>query len=257
MRQGVFGGMVLLAIALGGCAVTTSVSDEVATQSLAKSKSGIAIMTMSMPGASCQTGSVLLGSKTADGDYERAAAVMFGKTRVDPHDIAQTELAAGTYHVLQVACGARHGRVVRQTVLGRQAGFALFGIGARWKRSWASFTIQPGEIVNLGHLIVSEDVLGLDIAVADLPPPALETFAREKPQLAGRMINRPMVPAVVRTSEQIAARCLRLVALMARANVDLPMPKECRRDGGAGAAGAFGAGATAKPVKVRKPGVDA
>lgn len=247
----------LVGLAIAGCAVTTGVDDKVATATLAQARTGIAVMTMSMPGADCQTGSVLLGTATAQGDYERASVVLFGKTRVDPHDIAQTELAAGTYHVLQVGCGARYGNRVHTTTLGRQDGPALFGIGARWQKSWASFSIQPGEIVNVGHLIVSQDLLGLDLAVADLPPRALEAFAKDKPQLSARMVKRSMVAAQVRTPEQIAARCLRLVVLLARVNVDLPIPSECR---GKGAGGGHGAGAGTvgtPPARARKPGVDA
>lgn len=225
-----------LSLALAGCSATSGVSDELNNASLAKSRSAVAIMKMTMSGVGCQGGQVEIGRKEGD-VFKPVTAVNVGKRTnwTTPHDVAQVELPAGEYHIVRIACAEQSGNIVTTTSLGKQDGFALFGIGRQFRKSYASFSLGPGEIVNLGHIVVKAEFLGINLTVADLPLESRTALAKDKPQLAASMVTRLMQPATVKRSpEEIAAACERIAKFKELLEkLKMPVPAECGGGGGA------------------------
>jgi hypothetical protein len=105
--------------------------------------------------------------------------------------VAELELGSGEYHVVSYTC-TRPGSMTR---LSEPAG------GNLYKKSYASFTLAPGEILNVGYLqLVAvaatqisaySRVLRVHLIVTDWPLVEIERFKQQRPNLYGQMRTRP------------------------------------------------------------------
>jgi hypothetical protein len=109
---------------------------------------------------------------------------------------SQLELSAGEHHIVSVTCrnGARYSIV--------SAGSATSGFFMKetiYLRPIASFTLQAGEVVNVGSIQMSSLMVeGLNrgsagIVITDLPAPMLQEIKTQRPNLAAVMQTRFMV----------------------------------------------------------------
>jgi hypothetical protein len=192
-REVIFAGVAGLALVLAGCAVTTSASDILNQGALEKSKTGVVILKAQILGHGCAGGTITIAKKQG-AVYEpvRSLQTVAGPT-IAANDVMSVELPPNEYHVVNVACSIQQGRALSSVSLGRREG-GIVGLGGAYKKSFATFRIAAGEIVNLGSLTVMSGVLAsVHLSVTDLPIPSAQRFAIEKPNLAKQMVTRLMV----------------------------------------------------------------
>ena len=232
-----------------GCSQTSSVSDGVAVAALSHSNTAIAVMKTGMAEQSCTTAIITLGKRAGD-TFEPVQTVRVGKNVadwIDTHDVAQVELAAGEYHVLDWVCQERSGNMIFNKSVGKKEG-GFWGIGGTYKRSMGSFTLAAGEIVNVGYLrFVPIGMSGaISIDVEDLPPKSREALQKEKPKLVAQMVTRLMkVEQKPMTAETLKAMCDLLKAMSEVTKDQQPLPEKCR---GLTATGPAPARAAGKPA---------
>lgn len=181
------------AFALGGCAATSGVSDLLTQGALQKSRSAVSVLKAQILGHGCSGGTLTIGVKK-DQAFVPVQTVQTAPTApAAGTDVMQVELPAGEYHILNVACGVQSGRTVTTVSLGNKEGGGLFGIGGQYKRSFASFEVRAGEIVNIGSLTVMSGPGGLaHLSVTDLPSAAVDRLRKDKPNLVKQMTTRLM-----------------------------------------------------------------
>ncbi len=214
---------------LGGCAITTSASDILTQGALETTKTGIAVIKAQILGHGCVGGTLTVAKKRGSG-YEavKTLQTVAGATAI-ANDVMSVELPPSEYHVVNVACSHQSGRTITNISLGNREGGVL-GFGGEFKRSFASFRIASGEVINLGSLTVMAGFLGsAHLSVTELPTASEARFRKEKPKLAKYMLTRLMVihrdPL---TPEQIQHVCASYEALTGvLPALAASMPPEC------------------------------
>jgi hypothetical protein len=146
--------------------------------------------------------------------------------------VAELELGSGEYHVVSYTC-TRPGSMTR---LSEPAG------GNLYKKSYASFTLAPGEILNVGYLqLVAvaatqisaySRVLRVHLIVTDWPLVEIERFKQQRPNLYGQMRTRLMTVPKVRlpTVQEIQAKCAEIRRLQAEGKIQ-NLPSLCMPGG--------------------------
>jgi hypothetical protein len=237
------GGVALLlcvAAALAGCAGTSSVSDVLTAGTLDKRRSGVVVLKAEILGHGCRGGSLTIGKKL-DTVYSAVATVHSTAAAAQTgDDLMQVELPPDEYHVINVVCGVQAGLSVTNVALGRKEGGGLLGIGGEYRRSFASFELRAGEIVNVGALTVMAvggsgggggggGGGGAHIVVSDLPPASLQRFRKTKPNLASQMKTRLMTVArQAMPTDERRTLCSNIRQIRAATGVSGAMPAECR-----------------------------
>ncbi len=139
----------LIAIAAGAllaaCTQTSRVDDNLSTASLAQTKKAVAVMRVGAASPTCVNVAVLLGVREGDG-YRRHQGITVANVRsITEPAVAEVELDPGEYHVLAYRCQSAGGTV-------KQVDDNAGPGGQLYRTSYASFTLQAGEIVNVGYL---------------------------------------------------------------------------------------------------------
>jgi hypothetical protein len=231
VRHGGVALLLCLAAASAGCAGTSSVSDVLTAGTLDKRRSGVVILKAEILGHGCRGGSLTIG-KQLDTIYSPVATVSSTATAAQTgDDIMQVELPPDNYHVINVVCGVQAGFTVTNVALGRKEGGSVLGIGGEYRRSFASFELRAGEVVNVGALTVMATGTsgGAHIVVGDLPANSLQRFRKTKPNLASQLKTRLMT--VARQSVPADERrmlCSNIRQIRAATGVTGSMPPECR-----------------------------
>jgi hypothetical protein len=133
--------------------------------------------------------------------------------------------------VVSYTCNRRGGAIHLADSLG----------GGVFRKSYASFSLAPGEIINVGYLqlvpmastqVAYTRVLAVRLAVTDWPLGELERFKQQRPQLYAQMKTRLMtVPRVEPPSmQQIMARCAEMRRLQAEGKLQ-NLPPVCNPPG--------------------------
>jgi hypothetical protein len=108
--------------------------------------------------------------------------------------------------------------------------------GQLYRTSYASFTLQAGEIVNVGylHLVAwrhGHNTFGrpveMDIEITDWPLAELDRFKAKRPHIYTQMTTRLMKVMPVGPGEPGPRECARLEALRAEGKVQ-QLPPACR-----------------------------
>lgn len=136
---------VLLTLSLGGCGTKMTLDDTVRSQQLVSERKGIVLLALDVEGAACTAGAIHLATEGPAGKLKKFQhfSTLGAKTNV-----AQIELPEGTYHLGVVACVQGH-RVVN---VGTHDGSALIGDPLK---SMGAFKVAAGEVINLGHVVIS------------------------------------------------------------------------------------------------------
>jgi hypothetical protein len=187
---------------------------------------------------SCINVAVLLGVREGEG-YRRHQGITVANVRsLTEPAVAEVELDPGEYHVLAYRC---------QTAKDVKTLSDSDG-GQLYRTSYASFTLQAGEIVNVGYLHVGASRVGrssfgrpveVDIDVTDWPLAELDRFKARRPQIYAQMTTRLMIVTPRGEAELGPKECARLKALQAEGKVQqlpeacLPPPAPARRKTGA------------------------
>jgi hypothetical protein len=200
---------------VAACGGTSRVGDELTATSLGQSKKAVALIKLGAADPLCTVLVAGIGVREGNGFrlIQTARIVRNGSEAA----VAELELGSGEYHVVSYSC-TRPGSVTR---LSEPAG------GNLYKKSYASFTLGPGEILNVGYLQLVpvaatpisaySRVLHVRLAVTDWPLAEIERFKQQRPNLYGQMRTRLMtVPKVEPpTIREIQAKCAEMRRLQA------------------------------------------
>ncbi len=208
-----------------GCTQTSRVDDSVSTGSLAETKKAVAVMRVGAASPDCINVAVLLGVREGEGFRRRQGLTVMNVRSLTEPAVAEVELDPGEYHVLAYRC---------QTAKSIKTVDDNAG-GQLYRTSFASFTLQPGEIVNVGylHLVAwrhGRNTFGrpveMDIEVTDWPLAELDRFKAKRPQIYAQMKTRLMTVASAGQGSPTSQDCARLKALKAEGKVQ-QLPPEC------------------------------
>ena len=206
-----------------GCTQTSRVDDSVSTGSLTETKKAVAVMRVGAASPDCINVAVLLGVREGGGfRRHRGLTVMNVRSLAEPA-VAEVELDPGEYHVLAYRC---------QTAKSIKTVDDNAG-GQLYRTSFASFTLQPGEIVNVGYLRLvawrhGRNLFGrpveMDIEVSDWPLAELDRFKAKRPHIYAQMKTRLMTVASAEQGPPTSRDCDR--ALKTEGKVQ-QLPPEC------------------------------
>ena len=220
---------------LAGCTQTSRVDDSLSTAYLAQTRKAVAVMRVGAASPTCVNVAVLLGVREGDG-YRRHQGITVANVRsLTEPAVAEVELDPGEYHVVAYRCQNAGGSV---KTVDDNAG------GQLYRTSYASFTLQPGEIVNVGylHLVAwrhGRNAFGrpvkTEIEITDWPLAELDRFKAKRPHIYAQMTTRLMKAAPPDAGEPGPQECARLKVLLAQGKVQ-QLPPACQppaRKGGA------------------------
>jgi hypothetical protein len=221
------GAVVANALLCAACVQTSRVDDSLTTASLGGSGKAVAIMRVGAASPSCMHVAVLLGVR--DGDLfrrYRGLTVMNVRSSTEPA-VAEVELDPGEYHVVAYRCQTERG--VRTVQDGAEPGV--------YRTSFASFRVEPGEIVNVGYLHVAAwrrgyNMFGrpvtMEVDVSDWPLGELELYKARRPHMFAQMKTRLMTAAPQGHEMPTGQDCARLETLKREGKVQ-QLPDECAK----------------------------
>ena len=228
-------GAAIAGMLLAGCTQTSRVDDSLSTASLAQTRKAVAVMRVGAASPTCVNVAVLLGVREGDG-YRRHQGITVANVRsLTEPAVAEVELDPGEYHVVAYRCQNAGGSV---KTVDDNAG------GQLYRTSYASFTLQPGEIVNVGylHLVAwrhGRNAFGrpveTEIEITDWPLAELDRFKAKRPHIYAQMTTRLMKAMPPEPGEPGPQECARLKTLLAQGKVQ-QLPPACQppaRKGGA------------------------
>ena len=210
---------------VSACGGTSRVGDELTATSLSQSRKAVALIKLGAADPMCSALQAGIGVRQGD-HYKIVETARIQRSAKDTL-VAELELGAGEYHVVSYTCNRPRGAIHLADSLG----------GGVFRKSYASFSLAPGEILNVGYLqlvpmastqVAYTRVLAVRLAVTDWPLAELERFKRQRPGLYGQMKTRLMtVPRVdPPTMQQVQARCAELRRLQAEGKLQ-NLPPMC------------------------------
>lgn len=217
--------LLLSALAASGCSQTTRVGEATTTEELGKVSKAVAVMRLGSASPTCQHVGVWLAVREGDGFRPvKPVAVIHQRSLTEP-PVAEVELHPGEYHVVSYACS--NGTSVKQV--------ADTAPGGLTRSSYASFTLAPGEIVNVGSFEFHASRVGTNafgrpfrttVRVTDWPIADLDRYKAKRPQLYAQMKTRLMTVTPRSPDDPDESDCARLVALKAEGKVQ-NVPEAC------------------------------
>ena len=227
MRPKILAALIFGALVTAGCAQTTRVGDELtSTASLSQQKKGVALVKLGAADPRCTTVTAGIGVREKDA-FRRVQSVRIVLTGTETR-VAEMALDPGEYHVVSYIC-----QRPRSVLALAEPINAFEGL---YRRSYASFRVEPGEIVNVGYLqlvplrrtYTAFRTLPVGLAGTDWPLAEIERFKQQRPKLYEQMRTRLMVVPKVEppTPEQVQATCAEIKKLQAEGKVQ-NLPQVC------------------------------
>jgi hypothetical protein len=208
-----------------GCTQTSRVDDTLTTSSLTDNRKAVAVMRVGAASPDCINVAVLLGVREGEGFRRQQGLTVMNVRSLTEPAVAEVELDPGEYHVLAYRCQTQ--RTV--STVGDSADSQLY------RTSYASFTLAPGEVINVGYLHVGvwrhgrnaiSRPVHVDIEVTDWPLAELDRFKAKRPQIYAQMKTRLMTVTSAQQGPLSSQDCARLKALRAEGKVQA-LPPEC------------------------------
>ena len=204
----------LLAACSGGGRVNEQLADPV---TLRNSKQAIGLFRVATPDPSCLSLGVSVGVREGQ-LYRPQQTLKLKQTLVT--NVLEVLLEPGEYHILGFACY----RARSTLVMVEPQGDGLL------RRSYASFAISAGEVVNLGQIRlvrtgrtpgIFNSFAEVAVEISDWPLPELERFKSQRPKLYAEMRVRLMTaaPKVQLTPEVTAQKCAEIAKLQAEGKI--------------------------------------
>ncbi len=215
---------------LAGCTQTSHVDGELSTASLTQTKKAVAVMRVGAASPKCINVAVLLGVREGEGFRRHQGITVMNVRSLTEPAVAEVELDPGEYHVVAYRCQTQRGVTTLQDSDG----------GQLYRESYASFRLEPGEVVNVGYLHVNASRVGRSsfgrpveayIDVTDWPLAELDRFKAKRPHLFAQMKTRLMTVTPPGRGPPTSQDCARLKALKAEGKVQ-ELPPECARPAG-------------------------
>lgn len=214
-----------LAALAAGCATGTSrVGDDLTSTSLSQNKKAVALIKLGAADPLC--GTLAAGIGVREGSNFRRVQFARIVRKAGDTAVAEMELGAGEYHVVSYACAKRGGAMLLAEPVG----------GGLYRKSYASFSIAPGEVLNVGYLQLvpmgsaqiahNTHVMQVRLAVTDWPLAEIDRFKQQRPHLYAQMKTRLMKVHRVEppTVQQVRAACAEMRRLQAAGKIqDLPL----------------------------------
>jgi hypothetical protein len=185
-------GLVLVGgLGVAGCVKTSQVSDDATPAKLAATRHGVALMRIGSASPQCRNVAVLLGTREGEGFRRGQAITVVNERSLAEAPVAEVELAAGEYHIIGYSCHTDKG----PQMVADGAGGTLF------RKSYAHFRLEPGEVVNVGYFHFGASHTGrslfgrkvrTDVEVGDWPLNELERFKLKRPTVYAQMTTRLM-----------------------------------------------------------------
>jgi len=219
--------VVAIAVLAAGCTGTSRVGDELTTTSLGQAKKSVALIKLGAADPLCTV--LAAGIGVREGDNFKLMQTARIVRKAGETAVAELELGTGEYHVVSYTCTRQQGGAV---LLAQPAGNGVF------TKSYASFSIAPGEILNIGYLhlipIGSQQaaaytrVLQVGIAVTDWPLAEIERFKQQRPNLYAQMKTRLMKVHKVEppTAQQVLTKCAEMKKLQSDGKIQ-NLPAMC------------------------------
>ncbi len=200
-------GFLVLGLALSGCGST--LPDKVDTTSIATNGTGVIVTHVSLAGKVCNKDFIQLAKKQPDGTFSEVHKIERGSFGLpSAGTVVQTaELPAGEYHIVTYFC--LQGNLITQATSDYKFTGLLLSEKRVWEGSYASFTVNPGEITSIGRLDLK--LVGLkrggrgrltgrySATVSPLNDVQRAAFARKRPKLAAAMVERLMIRSASRS----------------------------------------------------------
>ena len=225
VRHGAMAGMAcLLAV---GCTQTSRVDDNLSTTALAETRKAVAVMRVGAASPSCINVAVLLGVREGEGFRRHQAINVTNVRSLEEPAVAEVELDPGEYHVLAYRC--QTARSIKTVAAGADQG--------TYRTSYASFTLQAGEIVNVGYLHFNASRVGRSPSAGRWRSMSRLPTGRSPSSTASRPGGRTIYA-------QMKTRLMRVTPTGGSAHQPGVRPAQGaqgRRQGAAAAAGMFGA----------------
>jgi hypothetical protein len=210
-----------------GCAQTSRVSDDLTTTSLSQQKKGVALVKLGAADPRCTTVTAGIGVREKDA-FRRVQDMRIVLIKTETH-VAEIALDPGEYHVVSYVCQKARSVLALAEPVNVAQGL--------YRRGYASFRVEPGEIVNVGYLQLVplratysafSRTVHLALAATDWPLAELDRFKQQRPKLYEQMRTRLMVVPKLEppTAEQIQARCAEIRKLQAKGKVQ-NLPQVC------------------------------
>ncbi len=194
---------------LSGCK-GTRVSDSLSLTDLQNKQNGVALMRASFSSRNCAAEYYTLAQKVGKQPYPyrklnhvRTPIPLF---YMAGPSVAQVELKAGKYYIVDYSCNIIDSnytmRTTRSTTITLRPDRTKINDTYHYKRAITSFTVKPGEVVNVGYLYlgtVGGYIQGVthsgraNFSVTDLPKKHYEWLKSNRPNLYRKMVKRTMV----------------------------------------------------------------
>jgi hypothetical protein len=217
--------LLFLAVPLAGCAQTSRVDANTTTHALAEKKMAVALVRIGEAGTLCSHVAIMIGVREGEGFRTLKMLTVANVRSVTEAPIAEVELPAGDYHLLAYRCENQKHKTVAIGDVADKPGI--------FRSSFAKFTLEPGEIVNIGYLHFNAHRVNLsafgrpirsEIYVTDWPLAEIERFKASRPQLFAQMKTRHMM--LFEDEGADTATCAKLKALRSEGKVQT-LPREC------------------------------
>ena len=230
-RRGVWHGRIagVACVLAVGCAQTSRVDDNLSTTALVETRKAVAVMRVGAASPYCINVAVLLGVREGEGfRRHKGVTVMNVRSLVEPA-VAEIELDPGEYHLVAYRCQTKGG--IKTVSDAAEPG--------TYATSFASFRLEPGEVVNVGYLHVEawrqgRNTFGrptlMDVEVTDWPLAELERYKAKRPHIYAQMRTRLMTVTPQGQGPPTSQDCARLKTLKAEGKVQ-ELPPECARAG--------------------------
>ncbi len=213
-----------VALSLSACSGGGKVDEQLAnTAQLRDSKQAIALFRLANPDPSCLQLGVSIGQR--EGALYRPQQTL-KLTQLQVTNVLEVLLAPGDYHVLGFACY----RARSKLEMVEPEGNGLL------RRSYASFSVAAGEVVNLGQINlvrsarskgVFNSFTDVEVQITDWPLAELDRFKSQRPKLFAEMRARLMTAAPKQnTPEAVTQKCSELQRLLAAGKIQ-GLPAEC------------------------------
>ena len=216
-----------ISLSLAACTQTSRVDAGVSAASLSKAGKAVAVMRLGAASPRCRNVGVWLGVREGTAFRKHTPVVVINERSLSEVPVAEVELDPGEYHIVAYACGTERGYKTLQDDAGG---------GGLLRSSYATFTLSPGEIVNVGYLHLDASRVGRNmfgravrtaVRITDWPLDELERFKSRRPHIYAQMRTRLMTPTPAAASAPPSGEaCDRLRALHADAKVQR-LPAAC------------------------------
>jgi hypothetical protein len=192
--------LLCLSFIISGCATNAPWVEKTAQiEKLGADNKGVVILHTSLHDGACDTVQARLAQLDASGRYVAGELINLKLLIHRPKLPSQITLPAGDYGIVALKCDRAYANRL-YTARVAQPGNILDGTGTIYEQAFATFTVRPGEVVDIGSLQVPNRPIAalwgpdtvFNAVVVPIPEPWLQTLATTNPKLYSMRVTRLM-----------------------------------------------------------------